>query len=238
MVVSIEKLLFETTSSLLTSFEFIMIEYKYADEFEIFFKKGLVRMTKSIIDMVESQVIASIGNSNSDSYSNLIETAINSYSNMIFIMKGDLLTVPTQIERLKDAGKTVFVHMDFIGGLANNKDGIRYVARKWRPDGIITTKSQFIPLAKEEGLITIQRSFLIDYNAFDRTVAMHHTLRPDAIEVLPAIIPRVIHELTEMVDLPIIAGGLIKEKQEILDALAAGALATSVGNPLLWDIGI
>ncbi|MBU9713816.1 glycerol-3-phosphate responsive antiterminator [Bacillus tamaricis] len=188
--------------------------------------------------MVESQVIASIGNSNSVTYTNLIETAIHSQSNIIFIMKGDLLTTGDQINKLKKHGKKVFIHLDFIGGLANNKDGIRYVAKNWKPEGIITTKNQFIPMAKEEGLITIQRSFLIDSTAFDRTVMIPHALKPDAIEILPGIIPRAIYELTERIELPIIAGGLIKEKQEILDALSAGALATSVGNPSLWNLGI
>ncbi|MDT8862166.1 glycerol-3-phosphate responsive antiterminator [Alkalihalobacillus sp. MEB130] len=195
-------------------------------------------MSRSIVDLVESQVIASIGNSNSESYSNLIETAVKSQSNIVFIMKGDLLSTGEHIRQFKEAGKSVFIHMDFIEGLSNNKGGVRFVSKEWEPDGIITTKNQVIPIAKQAGLLTIQRSFMIDYNAFDRTVAMHHSLRPDAIEVLPGIIPRVIHELTEKIELPIIAGGLIKEKEEIMEALSAGALATSVGDPSLWNIGI
>ncbi len=62
--------------------------------------------------------------------------------------------------------------------------------------------------------------------------------RPDAIEVLPGVIPKVIEDLTERSDLPIIAGGLISDKEEVMRALEAGSLAVSGGNTELWDLEI
>ncbi|MNI99461.1 Glycerol-3-phosphate responsive antiterminator [compost metagenome] len=58
--------------------------------------------------------------------------------------------------------------------------------------------------------------------------------QPDAIEVMPGLIPRVIRELRQELDTPIIAGGLIKHPEEVEAALNAGALAVSAGNKGLW----
>jgi len=44
-------------------------------------------------------------------------------------------------------------------GLSNTKSAIKYIARKWKPTGIITTKFSLIKFAKEEKLMTIQRIF-------------------------------------------------------------------------------
>lgn len=189
-------------------------------------------MSISIVDMVESQVIASILNEEH------IEAAIQSKANVVFLVTGSLLTLEDDVNRLKHAGMYVFVHLDFIGGLAGSKEGIQYLARRIKPHGIITTKNQLVKVARAEGLLSIQRTFLIDSNAINKSIAMIASSKPDAIEVLPGVIPKVIDDLTKRSELPIIAGGLVSEKLEILQALEAGALAVSGGNIDLWNMTI
>ncbi|WP_413378219.1 glycerol-3-phosphate responsive antiterminator [Alkalihalobacillus sp. 1P02AB] len=189
-------------------------------------------MSLSIVDMVESQVIASILEKGH------IDVAIKSRANIAFLVTGSLLTIEADVQRLKDSGMYVFVHLDFIGGLASNKDGIQYLARRIKPHGIITTKNQLIKIARAEGLLSIQRTFLIDSSAINKSMSMIAASRPDAIEVLPGVIPKVIEDLTERSDLPIIAGGLISNKEEVMRALEAGSLAASGGNTELWDLEI
>ncbi|MUV37088.1 uncharacterized protein JNUCC1_00894 [Lentibacillus sp. JNUCC-1] len=186
----------------------------------------------SIVDMVQSQIIASV-KKESD-----IEKANNSSANITFLLTGNLQTTKEYIDRLKAANKVTFVHIDFIEGLSNSHSAIKYIADYWKPDGIITTKSNLIKYANEEGLKTIQRIFLIDHNAIKRGIDISHSCKPHAIEVLPGIMPSVIDELTKSTHLPIIAGGLIKNKQEILEGLKAGALAISSGNSKLWNMDI
>ena len=41
-----------------------------------------------------------------------------------------------------------------------------------------------------------------------------------------------------MTTLPIIAGGLISNKEDILNGLSAGALAISSGDPKLWNLDL
>jgi glycerol uptake operon antiterminator len=189
-------------------------------------------MKPTIVDMVESQVIAAI------SKPELIPKAIESQCNVGFLLTGNLLNIQEYVDQLKEAGMYVFIHMDFIEGISNDKSGIRYIARKLQPQGIITTKNHLIRVANDEGLITIQRLFLIDQGAVTKGLQVIRSSQPDALEILPGLMPRVIYELTESINLPIIAGGLIKEEQEIMDALRAGALATSVGSPRLWNVGL
>lgn len=185
-----------------------------------------------IIDMVQSQVIASIEKEEH------LENAINSDANIIFLLVGDLITTKEYIAQLKAVNKLVFVHLDFIDGLSNSPSAVKYIAKAWKPDGIITTKNSLIKHANEEGLITIQRIFLIDRNGMKKGIEIAHKCKPDAIEVLPGIMPTIIDDLTKQTHLPIIAGGLVSKKKEVLAGLSAGALAISTGDLKLWNLGL
>lgn len=58
---------------------------------------------------------------------------------------------------------------------------------------------------------------------------------PDAVEVMPGIIPSMIAELKEQTKLPIVTGGLLKRPEEMKTALEHGASAVSTSNPDLWQ---
>lgn len=187
---------------------------------------------ESIVDLVQSQVIASV------KHGEHLEAAAKSHSNIVFLLTGDLVTTQQYVDELKKHNKTTFVHVDFIDGLSNTKSAIKYIAEVWKPKGIITTKSNLIKFAKEEGLMTIQRIFLIDRNAMKKGIEIAHSCKPDAIEVLPGIMPSIIDSLTKLTHLPIIAGGLVSSESQIDDGLKAGALAISSGNPKLWNLDL
>ncbi|MFT4413977.1 glycerol-3-phosphate responsive antiterminator [Fredinandcohnia humi] len=184
----------------------------------------------NIVDLVESQLIISIKDPAS------IEKATQSNSNVVFLLTGDLLSAKDLIKPLQEANKHVFIHLDFIDGISNSKSAIKFIAKEWKPCGIITTKASLVKLAKEEGLMTIQRIFLLDRGALNKGIEMVQSCKPDAVEVLPGLMPKIIYDLTERIELPLIVGGLIQDKEDCLQALQAGALAVSVGNPELWDI--
>ena len=186
----------------------------------------------NIVDLVQSQVIASV-KEEAD-----IEKAINSKANIVFLLTGNLINMKDYVERLRKANKQIFIHIDFIEGLSNTKSAIQYIAYTWKPTGIITTKSSLIKYAKEVKLMTIQRIFLIDGAAIAKGIEMSLSCKPDAIEVLPGLMPSIIDRLTRAVNIPIIAGGLISSKNEILEGLEAGALAISSGDPALWNFDL
>ncbi|USG67635.1 glycerol-3-phosphate responsive antiterminator [Brevibacillus ruminantium] len=181
-----------------------------------------------IVDLVENETIAAV-QSESD-----LEAALESPVNMIFLLTGSIFNIKELVDRTKAANKQVFLHMEFIEGIAPDKSGVGYVAKNIAPTGIISTRSNLIRVAKEMDLMAIQRIFLIDRNAVTKGIRVVEQSLPDAVEIMPGVMPRVIQEMTELTPLPIIAGGLIGTRQEINEALAAGALAVSVGTKELW----
>lgn len=185
-----------------------------------------------LVNMVESQIIASIKDQKD------IQKAINSSANIAFLLTGDISTVENYIKQLREAGMYIFIHLDFMEGLSNTRSAIKYIADVWKPTGIISTKINMIKFAREEGLITIQRIFLIDRSAVQKGIEMVKSCKPDAVEVLPGLMPKVVDQLSLQLKLPLIVGGLIQEKEDILLALEAGALAVSSGDPRMWNFNL
>lgn len=164
-----------------------------------------------------------------------LEEACGSEWPAVFLLIGDLLTVENYVGQALKAGKQVFLHADFIMGLGGDPIVMKFLAEKVRPTGIISTKSHFVKHAKRNGLMAIQRLFLIDTAALDHGIQNIEQSLPDAVEIMPGLIPRVIRELKSRISVPIIAGGLIRDRSEIETALEAGAMAVSMGDKKLWS---
>ena len=47
--------------------------------------------------------------------------------------------------------------------------------------------------------------------------------------------PKVIKKLSQKTHIPIITGGLIKEKEDVINAIKAGALSVSTTETSLWE---
>jgi len=157
---------------------------------------------------------------------------------VVFLLIGDLFTAEDYVARAKSAGKKVFLHVDFIAGLGGDPVAMKFVAERIKPDGIISTKSHFVKNAKKYGMLAIQRLFIIDTSALEQGIHNIRQSEPDAVEIMPGLIPRVISELRAAVSVPIIVGGLIREQSEIETALRAGASAVSMGSRQLWVQGV
>jgi glycerol uptake operon antiterminator len=166
----------------------------------------------------------------------LIEKAVLSPVEMIFLMGGDIFSIEHCIEESRKYNKSIFLHVDLIKGIANDKEGIRYVSKTARPDGIVSTKNQLIQAAKKEGLYTVQHLFMLDTLAYENGIRNYAHIKPDAIEIMPGLMPRVIQEIYEKVDCPIITAGLIKNPNEIREAIEAGAHGVAIGDPELWNL--
>ena len=95
-----------------------------------------------------------------------------------------------------------------------------------------------IRAAKERGLLTVQRFFLLDSQSVTMAAETAASVRPDMVEVMPGICPRVIRRLSsaEGRRLPVIAGGMIEEKEDIVEALSAGASGVSTSRTELWEL--
>jgi len=155
---------------------------------------------------------------------------------VVFILFGDVCSIDRIVKRVKDAGKVAMVHVDLISGLSPKEISVEYLQEHTEADGIISTKPSLIKKAKELGMYTVLRYFLLDSMAFENIRQQQHMVRPDFIEVLPGVMPRVIKRICGSVKTPIIAGGLIIDKEDVMAALSAGAIAVSSTNHQVWKM--
>ncbi len=169
-----------------------------------------------------------------------LELALREDIEIIFILYGDICTIAGIVRKIKDAGKVAMVHVDLITGLNTTKDVcIDFIKNNTQADGIITTKNSLIPHAKELGLSTVLRYFILDSLALENIEkqAKSPGTRPDIIEFLPGIIlPKMIKRINKVSRVPIIAGGLIADREDVMNALDAGAMAISTTNQDVWGL--
>ncbi|SES70231.1 glycerol uptake operon antiterminator [Salinibacillus kushneri] len=131
--------------------------------------------------------------------------------------------------------KKVFIHADLVQGLKADEYGIEFLINEVKVDGIISTRGNVITLAKKHRIFAVQRLFVLDSHALEHNLKICNRVKPDCIEVLPGIIPKIIQEVHEQTGIPIIAGGLIRTNQDIEEALGNGAVAVTTSNRDLWD---
>ncbi len=153
---------------------------------------------------------------------------------VVFVLFGDVCSIAGIVERIKAADKVAMVHVDLVTGLSSKEVVVDYIRDNTGADGIISTRPALIKRAGELSLHTILRVFALDSMAFENIEHQMVAARPDAIEILPGLMPKVIRRVCHMVKVPVIAGGLISEKEDVMAALSAGALAVSTTNPKVW----
>ena len=163
-----------------------------------------------------------------------LKEAYGSEIEVIFYLTADIMTLADEVKAAHGAGKKLFVHLDLAEGIGKDKCGLIY-AKNLGIDGIVSTRVNIIKMAREIGLLTVQRFFIVDSHSIDTTVEAIKVSRPDMIEIMPGTVPKIISRLCAKIDMPIIAGGLIEEKSEIISALKYGAAAVSTGKSKLWN---
>ena len=153
---------------------------------------------------------------------------------VVFLLFGDVCSIGEVAAKAKDAGKIVLVHADLISGLSSSQEiAVDFLRRNTRVDGIITTKPNFIRRARELKLFTVLRLFVIDSMAL-AGIDKLESVRPDFIEVLPGVMPKTIRRIAQTTRIPLLAGGLIKDKEDVMAALGAGAMAVSATSREVW----
>jgi len=163
-----------------------------------------------------------------------LEAALRLGIQTVFLLNTDIFSSKALVSMAQDSGCNVFLHMDLIEGLATNTKAIDYVKNRISPSGIISTKSALVKYAREEGMFCIQRFFMVDSASYDNAVKTVIKTKPSMIELMPGIIPGVIRKFTRAVETPVIAGGLITERQQVIEALSCGAIGVSTGCIKLW----
>ena len=157
-------------------------------------------------------------------------------SQIVFILYGDICSIADKVEEVKACGKLAMVHIDLITGLSPKEIAVDFLKKYTNADGIITTKPALIKRARELELYTILRLFVIDSMAYENIEKQIKAARPDIIEILPALMPKVVKRICGLTRIPVIAGGLVSEKEDIMELLDAGVTSVSSTNPGIWFV--
>lgn len=177
----------------------------------------------------ESPIIAAVKNDSE------LDKALQSDCMVVFFLYGTIMNIAALVAQAKQAGKCPVVHIDLIEGLSIRRDiAVDFICDATAAEGVISTRPGLIRRAKERGLITVQRFFLLDSLAFNNI--LRQPSDADAIDILPGTMPKIISRLAREVHRPIIASGLISDKEDIISALSAGASAVSTTDASLWFV--
>ena len=179
----------------------------------------------------ESPIIAAAANLK------VLDAAIASPVHAIYLLTGTPLTLPEIVANIRGAGKLCLVNLDFQDGLARDKHAVEYLAH-CGTDGVVSTKSEALRTVQGLGMLSILRSFAIDWAAVTLTQKSLAQFVPDAIEILPAVVaPKVLFSLsTVKPKMHVIGGGLISTVREIEQLFEAGIGSVTTSNAGLWVI--
>lgn len=183
------------------------------------------------IEFVNNPVIASVTSQEA------FEIALLAPTRSLSILMGNPLTLPALLKRAHDCGKLCAVNIDFLDGLSRDRFAVEFLAANGVV-GIVSTRSETLKAAQAIGLMTVLRTFAIDTAAVMAAKKSLVQFRPDAVEVLPAMVaPRVSTFLREVhPNLTVIGGGLIETVRDIEALITSGVNAVTTSNTRLWLI--
>ncbi|HZH62772.1 MAG TPA: glycerol-3-phosphate responsive antiterminator [Metabacillus sp.] len=168
--------------------------------------------------------------------SKYIETVIKHKDKIsaVFLMTGNILSVKQYVDLFKREGLPVFVHIEKIGGLSMNVEGLEFISHYVKPLGIVTTKPGLVVQAKKLKLMVIQRVFMIDTEVYNNIIESIEKNRADIIEIMPSRLPYLIQSISKQINKPLITGGLLSEKAHAKEAIESGAAAVTTSNIDVW----
>ncbi|MEW8979390.1 MAG: glycerol-3-phosphate responsive antiterminator [Symbiobacterium sp.] len=163
--------------------------------------------------------------------------AIASHCRAIFLLSTSIQRLSAVGDAVAAAGKLLFIHLDFIGGLGRDEEALEYLAETARPLGLITTRTGLVQAARRLGLTPLQRLFLLDSQSLATGIEAARSSRAEVVEVLPGIVPRAVGAIrAQLPHTLIIAGGLVRTPEEVAQALRAGASGVSTSSAALWHL--
>lgn len=186
---------------------------------------------EKIIDIVNNNPIIAAVHTRED-----VVKAIESPCEVVFLVNATIQDVSDLVALVHSAGKLTFVHMDLMKGLASDSEGLIYLKDHVKPDGIISTRSAVVRRAKELGFVTVQRIFVLDSKSIEIGIKQLKEMATDFVEVMPGALVKVIERMSNKLEIPIIAGGIIDDEKEVMAILKAGAVSASTSASHLWAL--
>ena len=165
-----------------------------------------------------------------------LEKAIKTEATVLVLLYGTVSNIAAICKTVKDAHKIAIVHIDLINGLASKNEAVDFINEHTVADGIISTRQNLVKRAIELGLYGGQRTFLVDSMAVKTITKQIQNFKPTFLEIMPGTIFDEIAKIRKITTIPLVAGGLLSSKKDILAALNAGADAVSTTREDLWHV--
>ncbi len=156
----------------------------------------------------------------------------------IILLETHLAQLPSLVRIAKKNEKKLILHADLIQGLKHDEAATQFLCQMVQPAGIISTHATVIATAKKNRVLAIQRVFLIDSHSLQTSYRVLQHSKPDYLEVLPGVLPNIIQEVRSSTDIPVLAGGFIRTREEVDAVVAVGATAITTSRKELWDYDV
>ncbi|MBC2175463.1 glycerol-3-phosphate responsive antiterminator [Listeria booriae] len=187
-------------------------------------------MRENMLDLLaDNPIIAAVKDENG------LQKVVQSNCQLVFILFGNICNIGQIVAQVKAAGKVAFVDIDLVEGTSNREIVVDFMRKNTETDGIISSKPSIVRAAKMKGFYTIHRFFLIDSMSYHNLPKQVAASKTDCVEILPGCMPKVLGWVQDAISQPVIASGLVCDKEDVLTALQAGAVAISSTSPDVWD---
>lgn len=162
-----------------------------------------------------------------------IEPALASGTPVVFVLRGNGLTLAPLIRRIHDAGKLAAVHIDLVAGLRADRSSIGWLATTG-VDAVISSHGKLMTPIRHDGMTAIHRLLLVRRGQLDTAITAIERAAPNIVEILPGVILPAVARLLPDFGVPVLAGGFIRTAEEASAALSAGALGVTTSTRTLW----
>jgi glycerol uptake operon antiterminator len=184
-----------------------------------------VRENHSMIDIIKAQICIPVVPS-----MKRLEKFIESDLTICVLQDIHISLLEHMIKTLHANNKLALVHIDMVHGISSDEHGAEFLCQRLRADGIISSKTRIIETTKKNKKIAIQRMFLIDSKSIERGIETLQKSQPDIVEVMPAIAYNIIPYIISKIDIPLIGGGLLKTKEDVIQGQKAGCVGFTVSD--------
>ena len=166
-----------------------------------------------------------------------VDAALSSRTPVVFILRGNGLSLMPLVRRIHEAGKLVAVHIDLVGGLRQDRSGVAWLAEAG-VDAVISSHGQLMAAIRSDGMTAIHRLLLVRRSGLDSAALAVSRSAPSIVEILPGVLfPSIVHRMPPFA-MPVLAGGFIRTKSDVRAVLNAGALGVTTSSSALWADGV
>lgn len=153
----------------------------------------------------------------------------------ILVSGFDISDLKEHIARIHASHKIAIVNPNLVGGLSPDATGLRLLRQHFEVDAIVSSSLQQLQIARREGMLCIQRLFLVDSHGWDTALVALRNSKVDAVEILPGHMAIKFAASLKTKGVPMLTGGFVKTKKEVWDVYSAGYSGVTTSQRDLWN---